>query len=361
MKEEVRAETAALYMILQLIDKLEQQHYLTKEEWTALIEGRNQEIAAYLFEKARYWQHKYFGNKVYTRGLIEFTNYCKNDCYYCGIRRSNQNAQRYRLTQEQILECCGIGHELGFRTFVLQGGEDGWFTQDKLEHIVREIKEKYSDCALTLSMGERSTESYKRLFEAGADRYLLRHETADSRHYQKLHPAELTAEKRQQCLKELKEIGYQTGTGFMVGSPGQTPEQLAEDMMFIHELQPHMVGIGPFVPHHETPFGAELGGTVELTLFMIGLLRVMQPKLLLPSTTALGTIDPLGREKGIQAGANVVMPNLSPTSVRKKYELYDNKICTGDEAAECRVCLNRRMEGIGYELVTNRGDYPDGI
>lgn len=348
-------------MILQLIDKLEEQHCLTKEEWAALIGGRNEEAASYLFQKARYWQHKYFGNKVYTRGLIEFTNYCKNDCYYCGIRRSNRNAERYRLTAEQILECCDSGYELGFRTFVLQGGEDGGFTQDKLERIVRDIKGKYPDCALTLSMGERSYESYKGLFEAGADRYLLRHETADGQHYGKLHPPELLSERRKQCLKDIKKIGYQTGTGFMVGSPGQTPKQLAEDMIFIHELQPHMVGIGPFVPHHETPFAAEAGGTVELTLFMIGLLRVMQPKLLLPSTTALGTIDPQGREKGIQAGANVVMPNLSPTSVRKKYELYDNKICTGDEAAECRMCLNQRMEGIGYELVTERGDYPDSI
>ena len=349
----------AFCMILHLIDKLEQQHNLTKDEWVTLIGGRNEEVAAYLFEKARYWQHKYFGNKVYTRGLIEFTNYCKNDCYYCGIRRSNCHAQRYRLTKEQILECCATGYELGFRTFVLQGGEDGWFTQEKLEDIVKSIKETYADCALTLSIGERSFESYERLFQAGADRYLLRHETAEDAHYQKLHPAELSAQNRKQCLKNLKEIGYQTGTGFMVGSPGQTPEQLAEDMIFIHELEPHMVGIGPFVPHHETPFAKEAGGTVELTLFMIGLLRLMQPKLLLPSTTALGTIDPLGREKGIQAGANVVMPNLSPTSVRKKYELYDNKICTGDEAAECRMCLNRRMESIGYELVTDRGDYPD--
>ena len=347
------------FMILELIDKLEKQHQLTREEWITLIAGRDEESTAYLFEKARYWQHKYFGNQVYSRGLIEFTNYCKNDCYYCGIRRSNRKVERYRLTKEQILECCKTGYTLGFRTFVLQGGEDGWFTQEKLEDIVSSIKECYPDCALTLSIGERSFESYKRLFEAGADRYLLRHETAENNHYRKLHPPELSPENRKQCLRNLKEIGYQTGTGFMVGSPGQTPEQLAEDMMFIHELQPHMVGIGPFVPHHETPFAKEKSGTVELTLFMIGLLRLMQPKLLLPSTTALGTIDPLGREKGIRAGANVVMPNLSPTTVRKKYELYDNKICTGDEAAECRMCLNRRMEGIGYELVTDRGDYPD--
>lgn len=341
----------------QLIDKLEETSRLAKEEWTALIQGRNQEIAEYLFEKARYWQHKYFGNRIYTRGLIEFTNYCKNDCYYCGIRKSNKNAERYRLTQEQILECCQNGYELGFRTFVLQGGEDGWFTQEKLENLIRGVKSSYNDCAVTLSLGERSKESYEGLFRAGADRYLLRHETADEKHYQSLHPAKLSAGRRKECLWYLKEIGYQTGTGFMVGSPGQTPEHLAEDMLFIRELEPQMVGIGPFVPHHDTPFAREAGGTVELTLFMIGLLRVMLPDLLLPATTALGTIDPLGREKGVQAGANVVMPNLSPTSVRKKYELYDNKICTGDEAAECRNCLNHRMEKIGYQLVVDRGDY----
>ena len=340
----------------QMIDKLEETFRLTEEEWISLIENRSQDTAEYLFERARKWQQTYYGKRIYTRGLIEFTNYCRNDCYYCGIRRSNRNAQRYRLTEEQILECCQNGYELGFRTFVLQGGEDAWFTQEKLEEIVHAIRVNYEDCAITLSLGERSRESYRRLFEAGADRYLLRHETADEAHYASLHPPELSAAHRKQCLWDLKEIGYQTGTGFMVGSPGQTAAHLARDMMFIRELEPHMVGIGPFVPHHDTPFAKEMGGSVELTLFMIGLLRLMLPKLLLPATTALGTIDPQGREKGILAGANVVMPNLSPTSVRKKYELYDNKICTGDEAAECRACLSRRMENIGYKLVIDRGD-----
>ena len=341
-----------------LIDKLEETSNLTKGEWIMLIQDHSPDTAEYLFEKARKHQKEYFGNKVYTRGLIEFTNYCKNDCYYCGIRRSNKHAERYRLMEDEIMECCCSGYELGFRTFVLQGGEDGWYTQKRLEDIVKTIKRDYPDCAITLSIGERSYESYERLFQSGADRYLLRHETADCLHYKKLHPPELSADNRKQCLFHLKEIGYQTGTGFMVGSPGQTAEQLAEDMLFIRKLEPHMVGIGPFVPHHDTPFANEAGGTVELTLFLIGLLRVMMPKLLLPATTALGTIDSQGREKGILAGANVVMPNLSPTSVRKKYELYDNKICTGDEAAECRVCLQRRMERIGYELVTDRGDSP---
>lgn len=345
--------------IKQLIDKLEAESRLTREEWITLLEGRSPDAAEYLFQKARKWQQKYYGNKIYTRGLIEFTNYCRNDCKYCGIRKSNRNAQRYRLTEAQIMECCKTGYDLGFRTFVLQGGEDGSFTQEKMEELIRKIKKNYPDCALTLSIGERSYESYLGFFQAGADRYLLRHETADKEHYRKLHPPELSLENRKKCLYSLKEIGFQTGTGFMVGSPGQTAVQLAEDMMFIRELEPHMAGIGPFVPHHDTPFAGEAAGALELTLFLIGLLRVMLPKLLLPATTALGTIAPKGREKGILAGANVVMPNLSPTSVRKKYELYDNKICTGDEAAECRACLSRRMEQIGYELVTDRGDYKE--
>lgn len=342
-----------------LIDKLETEAQLTKEEWITLFQERSPGLAEYLFERARKWQHVYFGNKVYTRGLIEFTNYCKNDCYYCGIRRSSKTACRYRLSLDEILACCKEGYRLGFRTFVLQGGEDGWFTQDRLEEIIRKIKQGYPDCALTLSVGERSRESYQRLYDAGADRYLLRHETAEESHYRMLHPSELSSSRRKQCLYYLKETGFQTGTGFLVGSPGQTAAHLAEDMLFIHRLKPHMVGIGPFVPHHDTPFAKEPQGTLELTLYLIGLLRVMMPKLLIPATTALGTIDPQGREKGIQAGANVVMPNLSPLSVRKKYALYDNKICTGDEAAECWESLEQSMERIGYQLVSERGDYQE--
>lgn len=346
---------------IELIQKLNQEKKLNKEEWMFLIENRDVETAEFAFELARSIQKKQFGNKVYTRGLIEFTNYCKNNCYYCGIRRDNNCAERYRLSLEQILECCDIGYDLGFRTFVLQGGEDGYFTDERMTEIIRTIKGKYPDCAITLSLGERSYESYKRMYEAGADRYLLRHETADDDHYGKLHPGEMSLKNRKACLYHLKEIGYQTGCGFMVGSPGQTVECLAEDMMFIGELNPHMVGIGPFVPHHETPFAKEKGGTVELTLYLLALLRIMIPNLLLPSTTALGTIDPKGREKGILAGANVVMPNLSPIGVRKKYELYDNKICTGDEAAECRQCLANRMASIGYQLATDRGDYKEEV
>lgn len=342
---------------MNLLEKLEKERMLTKDQWIQLIGSRKvyESQAAALARRIR---EEHFGSQIYIRGLIEFTNYCKNDCYYCGIRRSNPNAERYRLTMEQILECTDTGYELGFRTFVLQGGEDGYYTDKRLEEIIKAIKKKHPDCALTLSLGERSRKSYELFYQAGADRYLLRHETADAGHYQSLHPEEMSYEHRMNCLKELKDIGYQVGCGFMVGSPGQTEETLAEDMLFIQGFQPHMVGIGPFVPHHETPFGKEPGGTVEDTLYLLSLIRILEPTVLLPATTALGTIDPRGREKGILAGANVLMPNLSPTNVRKKYELYDNKICTGDEAAECRSCLSNRMKTIGCELVTHRGDAP---
>ncbi len=339
-----------------LIDKLEATSVLSKEEYIFLIKNFDKDISEYLFEKARRIRHQYYGKDVYVRGLIEFTSYCKNDCLYCGLRCSNKNAERYRLSKDDILECCKNGYQLGFRTFVLQGGEDPYFTDDKMIDIISTIKSLFPDCALTLSVGEKSFESYKAFFNAGADRYLLRHETADNDHYAKLHPSEMSALNRKHCLYDLKRIGYQVGCGFMVGSPYQTSENLADDMLFIKELQPQMIGIGPFISQHDTPFACKKNGTLELTLFMLGLLRLTVPYALIPSTTALGTIHPLGREKGILAGANVVMPNLSPVSVRKKYLLYDNKICTGDEAAECKNCLQMRMSSIGYKVVVSRGD-----
>ena len=339
-----------------LIQKLHTRHHLEKDEWIALIQGRTDALAAFVFSKARKVRHHYYGHDVYIRGLIEFTNYCKNDCCYCGIRKSNSNAERYRLTKDQTLGCCQAGYRLGFRTFVLQGGEDGWFTDERMICIVRAIKKEFPDCAVTLSIGERSRESYQALFDAGADRYLLRHETFNSHHYSMLHPAVLTAENRQNALWKLKEIGYQVGAGFMVGSPGQTAEYLAEDLLFLEKLQPHMVGIGPFIPHHDTPFAGETAGTLELTIFLLGLIRLLLPKVLLPATTALGTIAPDGRELGILAGANVIMPNLSPADVRENYSLYDNKLCTGAEAAEARQELEERMRSIGYRIVTDRGD-----
>lgn len=344
-------------MSRELIDKLEQQGILSGEEFIALIENPSETVREYAGQKARKIADRYYGHDIYIRGLIEFTNYCRNDCYYCGIRKSNGKAKRYRLTEEEILECCKEGYRLGFRTFVLQGGEDLYYTDERLEHIIRRIKEEYPDCAVTLSAGERSAESYRRLYEAGADRYLLRHETANEIHYGKLHPGELSLAHRKECLRRLKQIGYQTGCGFMVGSPGQTSAELAEDFLFIHELQPEMVGIGPFIPHQDTPFAEKPQGSFEQTLFLISLLRIMEKNILLPATTALATIHPQGRAMGILAGANVLMPNLSPVAVREKYSLYDGKVCTGDEAAECRNCLERRLETIGFQIRVGRGDY----
>ena len=340
-----------------LIDKLHREQNLSAEEFRLLLTERSKETDLYAREQADQVRQQVYGNEIYVRGLIEFTNYCKNDCYYCGIRRSNRNAQRYRLTEEDILACCREGYELGFRTFVLQGGEDGYYTDEKLVRLIHRIKESYPDCALTLSVGEKSEESYRAYKEAGADRYLLRHETACEDHYRKLHPKELSCEKRKDCLRTLKKLGYQTGAGFMVGSPFQTVDDLVEDFLFLKELDPEMVGIGPFIAHQDTPFHDRESGTLEDTLFYLALLRLMLPNVLLPATTALGTIHPKGRELGVRSGANVVMPNLSPVSVRKKYMLYDGKICTGDEAAECRYCLSRRMEAIGCQIVTDRGDY----
>ena len=340
-----------------LIDRLEAGEALTKDEWVRLIDGRSPELAAYLFPKARAIRERVYGTDVYVRGLIEYSNYCKNNCLYCGIRAGNQNASRYRLSTGDILSCCQSGYSLGFRTFVLQGGEDPFMTEDKITELVSMIRREFPDCAITLSLGEMEYESYKQFFDAGADRYLLRHETANAEHYQKLHPTEMSFEHRMNCLRTLKEIGYQTGCGFMVGSPYQTSECLAGDMIFIRDLKPEMVGIGPFIPQHDTPFGDQTAGTMELTLFMMGLLRLQDPNVLLPATTALGTIHPFGRELGILAGGNVVMPNLSPVQVRAKYLLYDNKICTGDEAAECVNCMKRRMESVGYHVVVDRGDH----
>ena len=342
-----------------MFNKLYQDTQLTETEYKELLElHTDKEIAEYGFELARKRQKETFGNEVYTRGLIEISNYCKNDCIYCGIRRSNQNAERYRLSEEEILSCCESGYALGFRTFVLQGGEDGYYTDDLLEDLLHKIKAAYPDCAITLSLGERSRESYERLYAAGADRYLLRHETANEAHYGKLHPAEMSLKNRKQCLYTLKEIGYQVGCGIMVGSPYQTIDNLVEDLTFMKALNPHMVGIGPFIPQKDTPFGEMEQGSLEMTLFLLAIIRLMLPKVLLPATTALGTIHSRGRELGILAGGNVVMPNLSPVKVRKKYALYDNKICTGEEAAECRGCLGNRMESIGYKMVVSRGDSP---
>ena len=342
-----------------LIEKLRETHALALTEWEQLIDTYTREDLDFAMKLAREIAVREYGRTIYFRGIIEFTNFCKCDCYYCGIRKSNKNCQRYRLTAEDILDCCREGYENGFRTFVLQGGEDGWFTDEKMCEIIREIKKHYPDCAVTLSLGERSFESYKVLKEAGADRYLLRHETIDEVHYRQLHPEKQKLEERIRCLKDLKALGYQTGCGIMAGTPGQTAEVLAKDMKFMEEFRPEMIGIGPFLPHQDTPFREKEKGSVELTLLLLALCRIMLPKVLLPATTALGTAETEGRKQGVLAGCNVIMPNLSPLSVRKKYMLYNEKAGTDISAAEGITLLRQQMDEIGYEVVVGRGDATD--
>lgn len=339
-----------------LIGTLADRSRLPLEAYRSLIENRNPESAALLARRAAEKRKAVYGTDVYIRGLIEISSFCKNDCLYCGLRRSNRDCRRYRLTPREILACAAEGYALGFRTFVLQGGEDGFFTDDILCDLIGDLKRAHPDCAVTLSLGERGYESFRRLREAGADRYLLRHETADRAHYAALHPPEMSFEHRMGCLRDLRALGYQVGCGFMVGSPGQDAGTLAQDLKFVEEFRPDMCGIGPFIPHHATPFRDKPAGTVELTCYLLSILRLIHPPMLLPATTALGTIDPVGREKGIQAGANVVMPNLSPPEAREKYELYDNKLCTGAESAQRLEELQTRMRSVGYEIAVHRGD-----
>lgn len=341
----------------EIIEKLYNTENLPDEAFISLLTTMDKEDEELIYSYAREVRERYYGKEVYLRGLIEFSNFCRNDCKYCGIRRNNENASRYRLSEEEILECCDKGYALGFRTFVLQSGEDLSFTTEKICEIVSSIKKSHPDCAVTLSIGEKSREEYQAYFDAGADRYLLREETSNPVHYGKLHPPELSIENRKRCLYDLKDIGYQVGCGIMVGSPYQTPENILEDLRFMQDLKPHMIGIGPFIHHKDTPFRDMPDGTLKDTLHLLAMLRLSFPHALLPATTALGTIHPLGRELGLKAGANVVMPNLSPRGVRGKYLLYDGKICTGDEAAECRSCMERRIASAGYEVVVSRGDY----
>lgn len=341
-----------------LIEQLAATHTLNANQLLQLLQADNQSTDELLFSKARKQAQQIFGKQVYLRGLIEFSNYCRNDCLYCGIRRSNLTVSRYRLTAEQILACCQAGYELGLRTFVLQGGEDFAYDDQKLAGVIAAIKKQHPDCAVTISAGERPATIYRQWFEAGADRYLLRHETADAVHYSRLHPAELALAPRLECLHNLKEIGYQVGTGFMVGSPYQTTANLVQDLLFIKEFQPHMVGIGPFIPHHATPFASFSAGSIPLTLRLLAVLRLLLPQVLLPATTALNTVAANGHQLGIMAGANVIMPNLSPSDVRSKYSLYDNKRSSGSEAAEGIALLKQQLADIGYSVPVSRGDAP---
>lgn len=342
----------------QMIDRLFQNQDLSDLELVDLINNLDDDSMDYLFKKADERRQNVYGKDVYMRGLIEFTNFCKNDCTYCGIRRSNKLADRYRLSIDEILECCEVGYELGYRTFVLQGGEDSQYTDEDIISMIKRIKEKYKDIAITLSIGEKPYASYQKYYDAGADRYLLRHETSARGLYEKLHP-KMSYDERIQCLYDLKKIGYQIGAGFMVGLPDQTTEDLVSDLRFLKELQPQMVGIGPFIPHKDTPLANEIGGDLRMTTILLAIIRLMLPGVLLPATTALGSISPQGREKGLKAGANVVMPNLSPTTVRDKYLLYDGKICTGDEAAHCRGCIEKRINSSGFQVNMSRGDHVD--
>lgn len=340
-----------------IISKFIDTHSLSVEEYESLLNNITEEEKEILKQEAAKLAHSIYGNKVFARGLIEFSNYCKNNCYYCGIRNGNKNCDRYRLTKEQIYDCCDLGYELGFRTFVLQSGEDLFFNDDLMVEIISHIRNKFPDCAITISIGEKEKATYQKYFDAGANRYLLRHETANKKLYETIHPKEMSFEHRMKCLQDLRDIGFQVGAGYMVECPHQTNYDLALDLKFIEEFKPEMCGIGPFIPHKDTDYRNEKAGTLEKTLLLLSITRIIHPRVLLPATTALGTIHPLGREMGVQHGANVVMPNLSPTEVRSKYLLYDNKICTGDEAAECRNCMSNRMKKIGYDLVIDRGDF----
>ena len=339
------------------IDKLYDERSLSREEWLVLFENRTPDDEKYAQSLARKICDNVYGRDVFLRGLIEISSYCKNDCFYCGLRRSNRDCERYRITPDEILECCRAGYELGLRTFVMQGGEDNYFTGERMESIVRNIRSEFPDCAITLSLGELSHAEYQKFYDAGANRYLLRHETADKFHYGILHPSDMSFENRRNCLYDLKSIGYQVGAGIMVGSPGQSSKTLAEDMLFMADLQPHMVGIGPFLPHHATPFKDKPAGSVRDTLFILSLTRIMLPDALLPATTALATLEGSGRIMGLNAGANVIMPNLSPADVRKKYMLYDGKRATGNEAAESIRLIRKELSAYGFTAVVSRGDH----
>lgn len=338
------------------IDSLINGKSVTDDELLALLDLKDTALLSKLQDAANSVRLKNYGRGVFLRGLIEVSNFCKNDCLYCGIRCSNKNVERYRLNKEEILKSCETGYGLGLHTFVLQGGEDLFFDNDTLVDIIQAIKNKYPECAVTLSLGERTLESYQRLKTAGADRYLLRQESANQELYSKLHPSKMSLDNRLNCLRNLKALGFQTGSGFMVGAPYQTDKDLVQDLRFLQEIQPEMIGIGPFVPHHETPFASESMGSVDKTILLISILRLLFPKALIPATTSLQTAASDGRARGLKAGANVIMPNLSPTQVRKKYDLYDNKASFGTEACEGIALLKKEIEAAGFEISFARGD-----
>lgn len=338
-----------------IINKLYKENTATLEELEILLENLTQEMREYLLECADRVREKHYGKEIFFRGLIEISNICKKDCLYCGIRVSNKNVKRYRLLKDEIIECFNYGYKLGYRSFVLQGGEDSYFTDEKLLDIIKEIRLKYPEIAITLSLGERDYLSYKKLYEAGVDRYLLRHETINSILYEKLHPYQ-SLENRKRCLNELKEIGYQVGSGFLIGLPTLKLKDYAKDLLYLKKLNPHMVGIGPFIPQKDTPLKDEKGGEADETITLLAILRLLLPDVLLPATTALATIDERGREKAFKAGANVIMPNLSPMECRKNYSLYDGKKILGDEAGEEKLVIESKIIKAGYIPKLSRGD-----
>lgn len=346
-----------MHGLQKVIGKLKETHRLSALEYKQLLTEGDEQDCNSLQSQARDTSLSVFGNGIFIRGLVEISNHCKNNCYYCGIRSGNGKIHRYRLDREQILDCCAKGYGLGFRTFVLQGGEDPVQNDEWLSDLVRTIKLRYPDCAVTLSLGEKSESSYRKLREAGADRYLLRHETFDAGHYASLHPSGMSRENRLACLAALKKLGYQTGTGIMVGSPGQTVDNIVDDLLYIQELKPEMVGIGPFIHHKDTPFGEMPDGSVDVCVKLISIFRLMNPDALIPASTALSTLDPEGRRKGILAGANVVMPNLSPVASRRDYSLYEGKAHEGAESAEGLKELEIELHSIGYVISGDRGDY----
>jgi biotin synthase len=335
-----------------LADKLEREQILSREEFKTLLTLDRQEM---LFARARSVAMQIFGNKIYIRGLIEFSNYCKQNCLYCGLRYDNRQLERYRLSKEEILECCEKGHRFGFKTFVLQSGEDNHYTTENMTSIIQTIRKQYPDYAITISNGEKDVATYQAYYDAGANRFLLRHETINPEHYSKLHARERKIETRTECLEQLKKIGFQTGSGIMVGSPGQTIDNIIDDIYFLEKLQPEMIGVGPYLVNKNTPFKNENNGSLELTLRLLSIFRLMCPSVLLPATTALETISSNGRIKGILAGANVVMSNLTPPNFRKNYQLYDGK--TEEIAAINITRFREELNRAGYEISYERGDY----
>ena len=343
----------------ELIERLASDHRLDASQMGELLRSATQDlnVLQQLRDNAVRTAREQFGLGIYIRGLIELSSFCKCDCLYCGLRRSNRTAERYRLTHEEVMACCREGYALGFRTFVLQGGEDGTHTDEWLVELISDMRRTYPDVAITLSLGERTEESYRRLKEAGANRYLLRHEAANEELYASLHPSSKGLKHRLECLEALKRCGYQTGMGMMIGVKGQSVDHIVEDLLLIERMQPEMVGIGPFLPHKATPLGSEPAGELNMVLATIAIVRLMLPKALLPSTTALATLHPRGRLEGILSGANVVMPNLSPSDVRAKYAIYENKASWGKEAAEGLSALESELNTIGYHIDYARGDF----